>query len=101
MDEMTDMITSRINEARNVIADTRDAKAQYAAGVIDFEAYCEKQGKHLAALRVLAKAEAGEAVTDEEFVAMIAEATEEAALPTQEEVNAANIDFLLMMGGEE
>lgn len=101
MDEMTDMITSRINEARNVIADTRDAKAQYAAGTIGFEAYCEKQGKYLAALRVLAKAEAGEAVTDEEFVAMIAEATEEAALPTQEEQNAADIAYLLMIGGEE
>lgn len=100
MDEMNE-ITSRINEARNVIADTRDAKAQYAAGVIDFAAYCEKQGKNLAALRVLSKAEAGEAVTDEEFVTMIAEATEEAAQPTQEEVNAANIDYLLMIGGEE
>lgn len=99
MEEM-EKITSRINEARNVIEDTRDAQAQYAAGVIDFETYCEKQGKYLAALRVLAKAEAGEAVTDEEFVAIIAEATEEAALPTQEEQNTADIAFLLMMGGE-
>lgn len=99
MEEM-EKITSRINEARNVIEDTRDAQAQYAAGVIDFETYCEKQGKYLAALRVLAKAEASEAVTDEEFVAMIAEATEEAALPTQEEQNTADIAFLLMMGGE-
>lgn len=99
MEEM-EKITSRINEARNVIEDTRDAQAQYTAGVIDFETYCEKQGKYLAALRVLAKAEAGEAVTDEEFVAMIAEATEEAALPTQEEQNTADIAFLLMMGGE-
>ena len=55
----------------------------------------------MAYLTVLAKNEDGDVVTDEEFAEIIVDARTEAAKPTQEEVNAADIAYLMMIGGEE
>ena len=90
MDEM-EKITSRLNEARNIVEQTRDIDAMRAAGAIDEEAYIDAKARRLACLRVAAKCGAQ----------MIEDAREEAALPSQEEQNAADIAYLLMIGGEE
>lgn len=95
-----DKITERANAARNLIEQTRNAPAAYAAGAIDRETYIEQRAVNIASLRALARCEGGEEITDEEFAAMIDNAKAEAAMPTQEEINAANIDYLLMIGGE-
>lgn len=100
MDEM-EKITSRLNEARNIVEQTRDIDAMRAAGAIDEEAYIDAKARRLACLRVAAKCEAGEYVGDDEFAQMIEDAREEAAQPSQEEQNAADIAYLLMIGGEE
>lgn len=100
MDE-NNKIESRANECRNIIEQTRDIEAAHAAQAMTEEEFVEAKGRRIACLRALAKCEQGEAVTDEEFAQMIEEAVVEAAEPSQIEINAANIDFLLMMGGEE
>lgn len=100
MDEM-DAITARANECRNIIEQTRDIDEARACGAMTPEEYTAAKGRRIACLRVLAACERGEEVTDEAFAQMIEAACAEAALPTQEEQNTADIAYLLMLGGEE
>lgn len=99
MDEM-DAMTSRMNEARNIIEQFRDCAAAYQAGAIETQEYYEMQGKKNACLRVVSILEAGGEVSDEVFAAMIAEEIEKAAEPTELELLRADVDYALMLGGE-
>lgn len=99
MDEM-DAMTSRMNEARNIVEQTRDCAAACEAGAIDEEEYFAAQGKKNACLRVIAMLDRGEAVDDATFAEMIAEETEKAAEPTPLEILRADVDYALMLGGE-
>lgn len=99
MDEM-DAMTSRMNEARNILEQTRDCAASYEAGAISQEEYFEAQGKKSASLRVIAMLERGEEVDDDLFMEIIAEETEKAKEPTVIEILRADVDYALMLGGE-
>lgn len=101
MDEMNNALTSQTNEMRNLLEQVGDPDAKFAAGIIDAEERIALNGRRLGCLVVLARNEAGEAVPEAEVEQIMAEQAEVAAQPTQEEINTANIDFLLMMGGEE
>lgn len=96
-----DAMTSRMNEARNLIEQYRDCAALYEAGAITEEEYYERKGKLTACLRVVEALEKGEEVTDEKFAEMIAEETAKAAEPSVIEQLRADVDFALMLGGEE
>ena len=99
MEEM-DAMTSRMNEARNIVEQNRDCVAAYEAGAISEEEYYDAQGKKNACLRVIAMLERGEEVDDETFAEMIAEETEKAAEPSVLEILRADVDYALMLGGE-
>ena len=99
MDEMNGL-TPRINEFSNLLGQLGDIDDLKAAGVIDSDEYAEKKAQQIAYLKALDILADGEEVDDEAFDALLAEAEEIVAQPTQEEINAANIDYLLMLEGE-
>lgn len=99
MDEMSGL-TSRINEFSNLLGQIGDIDDQKAAGILDSEEYAEKKARQLAYLKALDALADGDEVDDDAFAVMLAEAEEIVAEPTQEEINAANIDYLLMLEGE-
>lgn len=99
--EETDGLTSRINEFSNLLSQLGDTDAKRKAGILDGEAYAEQKAQALAYTAALDKLAAGEEVGDKAFKALLKDMKEIVAQPTQEEVNAANIDYLLMIGGEE
>lgn len=101
MDETNNQLTAQENEMRNLLGQIGDVDAKRAAGLIDDDERIELCARRMAYLTVLAKNEDGDVVTDEEFAEIIAHARTEAAKPTQEEVNAADIAYLMMIGGEE
>lgn len=101
MDETNNQLTAQENEMRNLLGQIGDVDAKRAAGLIDDDERIELCARRMAYLTVLAKNEDGDVVTDEEFAEIIADARTEAAKPTQEEVNAADIAYLMMIGGEE
>ena len=61
----------------------------------------ELKAKKFAYTAALERLAASEAVDDEAFAEIMEQMRQVAAEPTQEEINAANIDYLLMIGGEE
>lgn len=99
MDELQDM-DSLLNGCRNIVEQFRDAEAMHASGAISDEEYYGRQGRKNAALRAIAAIERGEAVTEEEFLRMVDEAVEEAAEPSDAELLRADVDYLLMVGGD-
>lgn len=99
MNEM-DGLTSRINEFANLLGQLGDIDDQKAAGLLDADEYAEKKVRQLAYLKALDALADGDEVDDVAFAAMLADAEEIVAQPTQEEINAANIDYLLMLEGE-
>lgn len=101
MDETNNQLTAQENEMRNLLGQIGDVDAKHAAGLIDDDERIELNARRMAYLTVLAKNEAGEVVTDEDLAAILDDARTEAAKPTQEEVNAADIAYLMMIGGEE
>ena len=99
--EETDGLTGRINEFTNLLEQLGDIEAKRRAGLLDDEAYAEQKAKQLAYISALETLAAGEEVDDEAFAEILEEMEAVVAEPTQEEINAANIDYLLMIGGEE
>lgn len=99
MDQTDEMATKR-REAQNIIEQFRDASAAHVAGALTDEDYYAAQGRKVAALRVIALLDNGEEVSDELFLQMVEEAVDEAALPSDEELLRADVDYLLMIGGE-
>ena len=100
MDEMNGL-TSKINEYTNLLGQLGDIDAKRAAGVLSDEDYIEAKARKLAYLAALDRLAAGELVDDEAFEGILEDMRLVASEPTQEEINAANIDYLMMIGGEE
>lgn len=74
---------------------------EYNAGIINFETFCTYKGIRNASVRMLNEFENNEFIDEDIYKSIITEETLKAAQPTQEEINAANIDYLLMLGGEK
>lgn len=89
---------SEINGLRNLLGQIGDPVAMRAAGTIDDAEYAERRARQLAFVAAISKLEAGQTV---DMDALLTEMREVVSQPTQEEINAANIDYLLMIGGEE
>ncbi len=89
---------AEVNALKNLLEQLGDPETAHAVGIIDDEEYAEQRARQLAYTSAIASLEAGETVDME---ALLDEMREVAAQPTQEEINAANIDYLLMIGGEE
>lgn len=101
MDETSNQLEAQRNEMRILLSQVGDPAAKRAAGLIDGAERIELEARRRAYLVVSARNEAGEVVGVADFDALLAEKRLEAAMPTQEEQNAADIAYLLMMGGEE
>lgn len=99
MDQLEEMEKKR-REATNIIEQFRDAEIAYAAGALTDEGYYAAKGRVTASLRVIALLDNGEEVSDEQFASMVEEAVEEAALPSATELLRADVDYLLMVGGD-
>lgn len=89
---------SEVNALNNLLGQMGDLAAKHSAGTITDEEFAEQRARQLAFAAAIAKHEAGEAVDME---ALLDEMRDVVAQPTQEEINAANIDYLLMIGGDE
>ena len=87
-----------INTYKLLLAQIGDPSAKHAAGAIDEEEFAEQRARQLAYTSAITSLEAGESV---DMGALLEEMREVVARPTQEQINAANIDYLLMIGGEE
>lgn len=85
------------NALRNLLTQVGDPEAAHEAGTIDDGEYTALKAKKLAytaALDAYAKGETPD------VAALLEQMQEVAAQPTQTEINTANIDYLLMAGGE-
>lgn len=100
MDETTNEAAAQANAMRNLLSQIGDPAAKFAAGVIDDEERIEQTARKMTYIAVQASAEAGTAMTDAEVEALLEGMRAQAALPTQEEQNAADIAYLMMTGGE-
>ena len=98
MEEQDYLLQTRINEMTNLIEHIGDVDAKHAAGVITDEQSIEQKARKRTFLKVLAAAQEGE--YDGAMGSILDEMREQAAAPSQEEINAANIDYLMMVGGE-
>lgn len=101
MDDNNGIVT-RINEFTNLLSQMYDPDAQKAAGCISDEDYIELKAKKMAYIAALDSLSSGDATYVEQsaFEELLAQMVEIASAPTQEEINTANIDYLMMVGGE-
>lgn len=96
-DELRDGTLAEVNALRDLLSQIGDPDAAHDAGVIDDDEYMERKARKLAytsALDAYAKGETPD------VPALLKQMQEVAAKPTQTEINTANIDYLLMAGGE-
>lgn len=79
-----------------------DADALKAAGCISEEDYIEQKARKMAYVAALDSLAAGNETYVEQsaFEELLEQMRETASAPTQEEINTANIDYLMMVGGE-
>ena len=96
--DISDEIQSEINALKNLLGQIGDLATKHSAGTIDDDEYAEEQARKLAFTAAIDSLEKGDEVSME---ALLEQMREVVAQPTQEEINAANIDYLLMIGGEE
>lgn len=100
MEEQDYLLQTRINEMSNLIEQIGDVDAKYDAGILTDEQRIEQKARKRTFIKVLAAAQDGEYLDDTTMGAILDEMREQAAAPTLEEINAANIDYLMMVGGE-
>lgn len=100
MEEQDYLLQTRINETSNLIEQIGDVDAKYDAGILTDEQRIEQKARKRTFIKVLATAQDGEYIDDTAMGAILDEMREQAAAPTLEEINAANIDYLMMVGGE-
>lgn len=101
MDEMNNDLAAQKNEMRILLEQVGDPDAQRAAGVITAAEAIELKARRMTYLTVLSRADAGELVSEDEVESILEEKREQAAKPTQEQQNTADIAYLMMLGGEE
>lgn len=100
MEEQDYLLQTRINEMSNLIEQIGDVDAKYDAGILTDEQRIEQKARKRTFIKVLAAAQDGKYLDDTAMGAILDEMREQAAAPTLEEINAANIDYLMMVGGE-
>lgn len=100
MEEQDYLLQTRINEMSNLIEQIGDVDAKYDAGILTDEQRIEQKARKRTFIKVLAAAQDSEYIDDTAMGAILDEMREQAAAPTLEEINAANIDYLMMVGGE-
>ncbi len=94
----TEETQAEINGLKNLLGQIGDPVAKHTAGTITDEEFAEERARQLAYTAAIASLEAGDSV---DMAALLDDMRDLVAQPTQEEINAANIDYLLMIGGEE
>lgn len=101
MDENYGIVT-RINEFTNLLSQMYDADALKAAGCINEADYIEQKARKMAYIAALDSLTSGDETYVEQsaFEELLEQMREVASAPTQEEINTANIDYLMMVGGE-
>ncbi|WP_276926600.1 MULTISPECIES: hypothetical protein [Coriobacteriia] len=100
MEEQDYLLQTRINEMTNLIEQIGDVDAKYDAGILTDEQRIEQKARKRTFIKVLAAAQDGEYIDDKAMGAILDDMREQAAAPSLEEINAANIDYLMMVGGE-
>ncbi len=96
--EEHDASVAEVNALRDLLGQIGDPDAMLSAGVVDADGAKELKAKKLAYTAALDAYGKGE---EPDVPAIIEQMREAVAQPTQEETNAANIDFLLMtVGGD-
>lgn len=93
-----DAIQTEINGLKNLLGQIGDPVAKHAAGTIGDEEFAELRARQLAFTAAVDGLSKGEEVSVESLLEQMRDVV---AQPTQEEINAANIDYLLMLGGDE
>ena len=96
-DELRDGTLAEVNALRDLLSQIGDPDAAHDAGVIDDDEYVERKARKLAYTSALDAYSKGETP---DVPALLKQMQEVAAKPTQTEINTANIDYLLMVGGE-
>ena len=92
-----DPALAEANALRNLLGQVGDPDAAHQAGTIDDDEYAGLKARKLAytaALDAYAKGETPD------VPALLKQMQDVVAQPTQTEINTANIDYLLMAGGE-
>lgn len=95
-------IATRINEFTNLLSQMYDPDALKAAGCITDEDCIEQKARKMAYTSALDSLTAGNETYVEQsaFEKLLEQMRKVASAPSQGEVNAANIDYLMMVGGE-
>ncbi len=93
-----DAIQTELNGLKNLLGQIGDPAAKRAAGIIGDDEFAELRARQLAYTAAVDGLSKGEEVSVDSLLERMRDAV---AQPTQEEINAANIDYLLMIGGDE
>lgn len=100
-DQQTDAIQGRINEMKQLLSQMGDFETAAEVGVISQGELREMRARKATYTRVLALSEGGEEVSDEGVATILDEERVKAEEPTAAEQMRGDIDFALMLLGEE
>lgn len=99
--EAQDAIQARINEMNQLLSQMGDFETAAEVGVIDQGELRDRRARKATYMRVLALAESGEEVSDDDVAAILDEERIKAEEPTPTEQMRGDLDFALMLLGEE
>lgn len=99
--EAQDAIQARINEMNQLLSQMGDFETAAEVGVIDQGELRDRRAHKATYMRVLALAESGEEVSDDDVAAILDEERIKAEEPTPTEQMRGDLDFALMLLGEE
>lgn len=92
---------TRINEMKQLLSQMGDFETAAEVGVINQGELRESRARKATYMRVIALAESGEEVSDDDVAAILEEERVKAEEPTATEQMRGDIDFALMLLGEE
>ena len=99
--EAQDAVQTHANEMKQLLSQMGDFETAAEVGVIDQGELRERRARKATYMRVLALAESGEEVSDDDVAAILDEERVKAEEPTAAEQLRGDIDFALMLLGEE
>lgn len=99
--EAQDAIQARINEMNQLLSQMGDFETAAEVGVIDQGELRDRRARKATYMRVLALAESGEEVSGDDVAAILDEERIKAEEPTPTEQMRGDLDFALMLLGEE
>lgn len=99
--EAQDALQARINEMKQLLSQMGDFETAAEVGVINQGELRELRARKATYTRVLALAESGEEVSDDDVAAILDEERIKAEDPTITEQLRGDLDFALMLLGEE